>query len=264
MLIEDLSNHKDREATLRGWIYKFRLSGSIMLLQLRDGTGFAQCILNKKNVSAEKWNEAQKITIETSIEIVGIITEHPKHPGEFELQVKNFKIYQIPSEEYPISKKEHGPEFLLDNRHLWLRSRRQWAIQKVRDTLIRATYEWMHQNNFVKFDSPILTPAACEGTTTLFDVEYFYLGKSYLSQSGQLYLEAAIASLGRVFDFGPVFRAEKSKTRRHLTEFWMMDAEAAFVEHEENMKIQAELISFMVQKVLDRKSTRLNSSHSQI
>ena len=257
MLIEDLSNHKDREATLRGWIYNFRSSGSIMFLQLRDGTGFAQCILNKKNVSAEKWNEAQKITIETSIEIVGIITEHPKHPGEFELQVKDFKIYQIPSEEYPISKKEHGPEFLLDNRHLWLRSPRQWAIQKVRDTLIRATYEWLHQNNFIKIDSPILTPAACEGTTTLFELDYFDLGKAYLSQSGQLYLEAAIASFGRVFDFWPTFRAEKSKTRRHLTEFWMMDAEEAFCEHEENMKIQAELISFMVGKVLAENSAEL-------
>src|SRR3990167_2957548 len=257
MLIEDLSNHKDREATLRGWIYNFRSSGSIMFLQLRDGTGFAQCILNKKNVSAEKWNEAQKITIETSIEIVGIITEHPKHPGEFELQVKDFKIYQIPSEEYPISKKEHGPEFLLDNRHLWLRSPRQWAIQKVRDTLIRATYEWLHQNNFIKIDSPILTPAACESTTTLFELDYFDLGKAYLSQSGQLYLEAAIASFGRVFDFGPTFRAEKSKTRRHLTEFWMMDAEEAFCEHEENMKIQAELISFMVCKVLAENSAEL-------
>ena len=257
MFIKDLKDYKNQEVILRGWIYNFRSSGSIMFLQLRDGTGFCQCILNKKDVSEEKWQEAQKVAIETSIEITGLVTEHPKHAGEFELQVKDFKIYQIPSEEYPISKKEHGPEFLLDNRHLWLRSSRQWAIQKVRDTLIRACYEWMHQHNFVKFDSPILTPAACEGTTTLFGVEYFDLGKAYLSQSGQLYLEAAIASLGRVFDFGPVFRAEKSKTRRHLTEFWMMDAEAAFVEHAENMKIQAELIGFMVQKVLAENSAEL-------
>jgi len=250
MFIKDLKNYKDQEATLRGWIYNFRSSGSIMFLQLRDGTGFVQGILNKKDVGEDKWVEAQKIVLETSIELTGVVTEHPKQPGVFELQVKDFKIYQIPVEEYPIGKKEHGPEFLLDNRHLWLRSPSQWAIQKVRDTLIRGCYEWMNQNNFVKFDSPILTPAACEGTTTLFGVEYFDLGKAYLSQSGQLYLEAAIASLGRVFDFGPVFRAEKSKTRRHLTEFWMMDAEASFVEHEENLKIQEELISFMVQKVL--------------
>ena len=257
MFIKDLQIFKNQTVTLHGWVYNFRSSGGLMFLQLRDGTGFCQCILNKKDVSEEKWNEAQKITLETSIEITGLVTEHPKHAGEFEVQVKDFKIYQIPSEEYPISKKEHGPEFLLDNRHLWLRSSRQWAIQKVRDTLIRACYEWMHQHNFVKFDSPILTPAACEGTTTLFGVEYFDLGKAYLSQSGQLYLEAAIASLGRVFDFGPVFRAEKSKTRRHLTEFWMMDAEAAFVEHAENMKIQAELIGFMVQKVLAENSAEL-------
>src|SRR3989344_2090811 len=250
MFINSLREYKNQEITLKGWIYNFRSSGAIMFLQMRDGTGFCQCILNKKDVSEEKWNEAQKIAIETSIELSGLVTEHPKHQGEFELQVKNFKIYQIPSEEYPISKKEHGPEFLLDNRHLWLRSSRQWAIQKVRDTLIRACYEWMHQNNFIKFDSPILTPNACEGTTTLFEMEYFDLGKAYLAQSGQLYIEAAIFSLGRVFDFGPVFRAEKSKTRRHLTEFWMMDAEAAFAEHEENMRIQEELIVYIVKKVL--------------
>ncbi|MFA4872866.1 MAG: OB-fold nucleic acid binding domain-containing protein, partial [Patescibacteria group bacterium] len=191
MLIKDLKKYKDKEVILQGWVYNFRSSGAIMFLQLRDGTGFVQCILNKKDVSEEKWNVAQKVTLETSIELSGLVTEHPKHPGEFELQVNDFKIYQIPNEEYPISKKEHGPEFLLDNRHLWLRSPRQWAIQKVRDTLIRACYDWMHQNNFIKFDSPILTPAACEGTTTLFGVEYFDLGKAYLSQSGQLYLEAA-------------------------------------------------------------------------
>ena len=243
----------------------FRSSGSILFLQLRDGTGFVQCILNKgvlkqvqgDKIGEEKWNEAQKIVLETSIEIIGKVVEHPKQKGVFELQVSDFKIYQIPDEEYPISKKEHGPEFLLDQRYLWLRSSRQWAVMKVRDTLIRATHDWMHQNNFVKFDSPILTPAACEGTTTLFGVEYFDLGKAYLSQSGQLYLEAAIASLGRVYDFGPVFRAEKSKTRRHLTEFWMMDAEAAFVEHEENMQHQEQLISYMIKRVLEENSEEL-------
>jgi len=250
MFIKDLKNNINKAATLRGWIYNFRSSGKIIFLWLRDGTGFIQCILSKTNVSDDKWNEVQKIALETSIEITGKVDEHPKNKGEYELHVTDFKIYQIPKEEYPISKKEHGPEFLLDHRHLWLRSRRQWAVQKIRDTLIRATYNWMHQNNFIKIDSPILTPAACEGTTTLFEVDYFDLGKAYLSQSGQLYLEAAIASLGRVFDFGPVFRAEKSKTRRHLTEFWMMDAEAAFIRHAENLKIQEELISFMVRCVL--------------
>ncbi len=259
VFIKDLKDYKGQEVTLRGWIYNLRSSGKIMFLQFRDGTGFVQCILEKKSVSEEKWEEARKIVLETSIQMSGLVTEHPKRPGVFELQVRDFKIYQIPPEEYPISKKEHGPEFLLDHRHLWLRSKRQWAIQRVRDTLIRATYEWMHQNNFIKFDSPILTPAACEGTTTLFAVDYFDLGQAYLSQSGQLYLEAAIASLGRVYDFGPVFRAEKSKTRRHLTEFWMMDAEAAFVEHEENLKIQEELISYMVQKVLTENQEELKT-----
>jgi asparaginyl-tRNA synthetase len=255
--LKNIKNCVNQIVTLRGWIYNLRSSGSIMFLQLRDGAGFIQAILNKADINEKKWTEAQKISLETSIELTGLVAEHPKNKNEFELQIKDFKIYQIPEKEYPIAKKEHGPEFLLDNRHLWLRSQRQWAIQRVRDTLIRATYEWMHQNNFVKFDSPILTPAACEGTTTLFGVEYFDLGKAYLSQSGQLYLEAAIASLGRVFDFGPVFRAEKSKTRRHLTEFWMMDAEAAFVEHDENLKIQEELISFMIQKVLTENQEEL-------
>jgi len=154
-------------------------------------------------------------------------------------------------------KKEHGPDFLLQNRHLWLRTPKQWAIQKIRHTIIYATYEWLDQNSFVKIDSSILTPAACEGTTTLFEVPYFDLGKAYLSQSGQLYLEAAIFAHGRCYDFGPVFRAEKSKTRRHLTEFWMMDAEAAFVEHDENLKIQEELITFIVQKVLEKNKKEL-------
>jgi asparaginyl-tRNA synthetase len=156
------------------------------------------------------------------------------------------------AEEFPIGKKEHGPDFLLDNRHLWLRSPKQWAIQRVRNEIIYATYAWMRENGFIKIDSPILTPNACEGTTELFEIDYFGERTGFLSQSGQLYLEAAIASVGRCFDFGPVFRAEKSKTRRHLIEFWMMDAEAAFVEHEENMKLQEDLVIFIVGQILLR------------
>jgi len=250
IFIKDLQNYKDKIVTLKGWIYNFRSSGSIVFLQFRDGTGFVQVIVDKSQVAKEVWDKVNEITIESSLEVVGEVKEHPRNKNEFEVHLEGIKIYQI-AKEYPISKKEHGPEFLLNHRHLWLRSRRQWAIQRVRDTLIRATYDWTHQNDFTKIDSPILTPAACEGTTTLFEVEYFDLGKAYLSQSGQLYLEAAIASLGRVFDFGPTFRAEKSKTRRHLTEFWMMDAEMAFIEHKENMEIQERLISFMVQRVLE-------------
>jgi len=229
-------------------VFNFRSSGSIYFLQIRDGSGYIQAIVSKDVVSSKIWDLCAKITQETSVILEGEITKHPKKE-EYELQVKELEIVQV-AEEYPISKKEHGPDFLLDNRHLWLRSKKQWAIQKVRNTVINGIYEFLNNDGFNKIDSPILTPNACEGTTTLFELEYFDLGKAYLSQSGQLYLEAAIYSLGKVFDFGPVFRAEKSKTRRHLTEFWMMDAEMAFYDHEMNMKMQEELIYSIIQKVL--------------
>ena len=250
ILIQDAKNFVGQKVTIQGWVYNLRSSGSIAFLQIRDGSGFMQGVVVKNDLTEEKWEEIKSITIETSIILEGEISAHPKKEDVFELQVSDFKIVQI-SEEYPIGKKEHGPAFLLDNRHLWLRSKKQWAIQSVRDCLIRAIYEFFHKKGFKKTDTPILTPNACEGTTTLFDVDYFDLGKAYLAQSGQLYLEAAIFSAGRCFDFGPVFRAEKSKTRRHLTEFWMMDAEAAFVEHAESMEIQEQLIEFIVQKALE-------------
>jgi len=253
--LKDISQFFGQEVAVRGWIYNFRSSGSIFFLQVRDGSNFVQAVVSKNAVAPEVWDECQKITIETSAEIFGQVSKHPKK-DEYELQVKNLKIIQV-AKEYPIGKKEHGPEFLLDNRHLWLRSAKQWAIQRVRNTIINATFEYFNQNGFIKIDTPILTPTACEGTTTLFEVPYFDLGKAYLSQSGQLYLEAAIFSFGRCFDFGPTFRAEKSKTRRHLTEFWMMDAEAAFVRHEENMKIQEEMICYIVAKVLEKNKKEL-------
>jgi len=249
MLIQDAKQFVGKNVTVRGWVYNLRSSGSIAFLQIRDGSGFIQAVVVKNDLSEEKWEEIKSITLETSIILEGEITAHPKKEDVFELQVKDFEIVQL-SSEYPIGKKEHGPAFLLDHRHLWLRSQKQWAIQSVRDCLIRATYEFFNKNGFKKTDTPILTPNACEGTTTLFSVDYFDLGKAYLSQSGQLYLEASIFATGRCFDFGPVFRAEKSKTRRHLTEFWMMDAEAAFVEHDENMEIQEQLIEYMVQKAV--------------
>lgn len=237
-----------QKVLLKGWVYNLRSSGRIYFLQLRDGSGFIQAIVNKKDVGSETWDVCEKITIESSIELLGIISKHPKKE-EYELQVSDIKLVQI-SEEYPIGKKEHGPDFLLDNRHLWLRSLKQWAIQRIRNAIINGFYEFLNKEGYIKIDSPILTPNACEGTTTLFGLDYFDLGQAFLSQSGQLYLEAAIFAHGKVFDFGPVFRAEKSKTRRHLTEFWMMDAEAAFVEHEENTKIQEQLICFVINKVL--------------
>lgn len=255
VLVADIGDYVGKEVVVKGWAYNKRSSGKIAFLQVRDGTGLIQVVYEKKAVSEETWTDFEKISLESTVICNGRVSKHPKKE-EYELHGTSLKIVHI-SEEYPIGKKEHGPEFLLDHRHLWLRSGRQWAIQHIRNTVINSTYEWMAKHHFVKIDSPILTPSACEGTTTLFEVDYFDLGKAYLSQSGQLYLEAAIASLGRVFDFGPVFRAEKSKTRRHLIEFWMMDAEAAFVEHEENMQIQEMLISYIVKTVLERNQVEL-------
>ncbi len=253
--IDQAEKFAGQNVKIYGWVYNFRSSGSIYFLQLRDGSGFIQAIVDKKSVSERVWEDCQKITLETSVEVSGIISKHPKKE-EYELKVKDLKIYQIASE-YPIGKKEHGPDFLLDNRHLWLRSCKQWAIQRVRNSIINLIYEYLNKEGFIKIDAPILTPNACEGTTELFEINYFDEDKAYLSQSGQLYLEAAIFSHGRVFDFGPVFRAEKSKTRRHLTEFWMMDAEMAFVEHEENLKVQENLTTFIVQQVLKKNKYEL-------
>ena len=236
--------------TIKGWAYNVRSSGSICFLQVRDGSGFTQAVVAKQGVDEATWEAATQTTIESSIIVTGIVAKHPKQEGVYELQATGLILVQR-AEEYPIGKKEHGPDFLLDNRHLWLRAPSQWAIQRVRNVIILATYEWMRDHDFVKIDSPIFTPNACEGTTELFEVDYFEDRKAYLTQSGQLYLEAAIASVGRCFDFGPVFRAEKSKTRRHLTEFWMMDAEAAFVDHEKNMETQEQLVSYIVEKVLE-------------
>lgn len=255
-LIKDLSGLVGQSVTLKGWAYNVRSSGSIVFLQLRDGSGFVQAVVSKTAVSEETWNAASALTIESSCVVGGLVVAHPKKEGVYEIQANQVEIVQR-AEEFPIGKKEHGPDFLLDQRHLWLRSPSQWAIQKVRNEVIYATYDWMRDHGFCKIDAPIFTPSACEGTTELFEVDYFGEKKAYLSQSGQLYLEAAIASVGRCFDFGPVFRAEKSKTRRHLTEFWMMDAEAAFVDHEENLKIQESLVCFIAERVLERCQTEL-------
>jgi asparaginyl-tRNA synthetase len=216
---------------------------------LRDGTGLIQGIVSRNDVTEEVFNQKDNLTQESAIRISGLIHEDKRAPGGYEIIIKELHVYQV-AKDYPIALKEHGAEFLMDNRHLWLRSRKQWALLRIRHTVYYAITQYLNENNFIRFDSPILTPNACEGTTTLFEVPYFDLGKAYLSQSGQLYLETGIMSLGRVYDFGPVFRAEKSKTRKHLTEFWMMDAEAAFVEHEENMRIQEGLIRFVIRKAL--------------
>lgn len=254
-MVSTMSQHIGKEVELKGWCYNFRSSGKIFFLQFRDGTGRVQVVFSKADISDEAWEALQSIRLESSVIVHGLVKEDDRAPSGFELEGQGITVVQVAEEGYPIGKKEHGPEFLLDHRHLWLRAESQWAVQRVRDSIIRATYDYFHKNGFVKFDTPILTPTSCEGTTELFEMDYFAdeaeMTKAYLAQSGQLYLEAGIMSLGRAFDFGPVFRAEKSKTRRHLTEFWMMDAEAAYVEHEENMKIQEELIVHIVKTVLD-------------
>ena len=254
--ISQISSSVGEQVTIAGWLYNKRSSGKIVFLELRDGSGFLQAIVSKSEVSEETWAAAESLTQESSLKVTGTIVAHPKKEGGFELQVANIEVVHIAAE-YPIALKEHGPDFLLDKRHLWLRSKRQWAIQRVRDCVIDAIYDFFHQNDYVKVDTPIFTPNACEGATELFSVEYFDEGEVFLSQSGQLYLEAAIMSVGRGFDFGPVFRAEKSKTRKHLTEFWMMDAEGAFIEHEENMEQQEALIKHIAKKCLENCATDL-------
>ncbi|MBT5503742.1 asparagine--tRNA ligase [Candidatus Falkowbacteria bacterium] len=253
--IKDFSEKLDQEVLIKGWVYNFRSSGKIAFLQVRDGSGFTQAVVAKDSVDEDSWQVIEQMMQESSVEVVGTVSKHPKKE-EYELQVKKLNFIQR-SEEYPIGNKEHGPDFLMENRHLWLRSPKQAAIQRVRTTVIMATYEFFLEKGFTKIDSPILTPAACEGTTELFEMEYFDLGKAYLSQSGQLYLEAAIASFGKVFDFGPTFRAEKSKTRRHLTEFWMMDAEMAFYDHEMSMQLQEDLICYIAKSVLEKNKAEL-------
>ncbi len=251
ILIKDISKHVDQEVTIKGWLYNKRSSGKIAFLELRDGSGFIQAIVSQAEVSEQIWQDVDKTTQESAVIVTGKVSKHPKKENIFELQVTDFVLHSL-AQEYPITKKEHGPDFLLDNRHLWLRSKKQWAIQRVRDVVIQAIYDFYHANGFIKIDTPIITPNACEGATTLFGIEYFDQGEVFLSQSGQLYLEAAIMSVGRGFDFGPTFRAEKSKTKRHLTEFWMMDAEAAYVEHEESMEIQENMIVFIVEQCLEK------------
>lgn len=247
--IANIADQVGKEVKLGGWLYNKRSSGKIQFLQLRDGTGVIQCVMVKNNVSPESWEQAKNLTQESSFYITGTVRADERAPSGFELDVQDIEVIQI-AEEYPISLKEHGIEFLLDHRHLWIRTPRQRAILRIRALIIQAMTEWLDNHGFTKVDPPILTPSSCEGTTTLFHTRYFD-EDAYLSQSGQLYMEAAAASLGRVYSFGPTFRAEKSKTRRHLIEFWMMEPEMMFVDHEESLRIQEELVAYIVHYVLE-------------
>jgi asparaginyl-tRNA synthetase len=255
-LIKDLGKHVGEEVTLKGWLYNKRSSGKIKFLILRDGTGLLQCVFFKGSVPEEVFETADKIGQESSIEVSGKVKVEPRAPGGFELDASNLKIISE-AHDYPITPKEHGIEFLMDNRHLWLRSSRQVAIMRIRHRLVKAIRDFFDNKGFTLMDPPILTPAACEGTSTLFETEYFDLGKAYLTQSGQLYAEAGAMALGKVYTFGPTFRAEKSKTRRHLTEFWMVEPEVAFADLNDDMDLAEEFLEYIVQTILKERAEEL-------
>lgn len=238
----------EQEVTIGAWLSNKRSSGKIAFLQLRDGTGFMQGVVVKSDVSEDVFSTSKNITQESSLYVTGKIVEDTRSDFGYELQVSNVEVIHE-ANDYPITPKEHGTEFLMDHRHLWLRSKKQHAVMKIRNEIIRSTYEYFNKEGFVKVDPPILTGSSAEGTTELFHTKYFD-EEAYLSQSGQLYMEAAAMALGKVFSFGPTFRAEKSKTRRHLIEFWMIEPEMAFVEHEESLQIQENYVSHIVQSVL--------------
>jgi len=249
VIVRDIAKYAGQEVLLKGWCHNFRSSGSIFFLQFRDGSGRLQAVISKKEVPEETWNACQSLSIEASVEIEGLVKAEPRSPSGYEIGAKAVRVVALPTEEFPIGKKEHGPEFLMDMRHLWLRSSRQEAVMRVRDEIAFAMREFMKERGFTLTDSPIFTPNAVEGTTDLFEVKYFD-DKAYLSQSGQLYLEATSAALGKTYCFGPTFRSEKSKTRRHLTEFWMLEAEAAYMDYEQNMQLQEDMVVHVVKKVL--------------
>ncbi len=253
--IERISEFVGKEVTVKGWLYNKRSSGKIHFLQIRDGSGIVQGIVEKKSVSEDVFELCDKIGQESSIIVKGVVQKHPKK-DEYEILVNDVKVIQN-VEDYPITPKEHGIDFLMKHRHLWLRSKRQWAILRIRSTVINAAREYFNNLGFTLVDAPIFTPNAAEGTTTLFEVDYFG-DPAYLSQSGQLYVEAAAMSLGKVYCFGPVFRAEKSKTRRHLTEFWQIEPEMAYVELDEDMDYAEGLVEYVVGKVLEKNLRELN------
>ncbi len=253
--ISDVSKHEGKQVTLNGWLYNKRSSGKLWFLLIRDGTGIIQGVVSKEDVPETTFQHCMDVTQESSISVTGIIAEDKRAPGGYELQVKELHILQ-PVVDYPITPKEHGTAFLMDHRHLWLRSSRQVAILRIRHEIIQACRDFFDQNGFVLVDAPIFTPAACEGTTTLFETDYFG-SQAYLAQSGQLYMEAAAMALHKVYCFGPTFRAEKSKTRRHLTEFWMIEPEVAFMDLDGDMDLAENFIATIVQRVLQNRSEEL-------
>ncbi len=252
--IEDLGKHDGQRVLLRGWLYNLRSSGKLHFLEVRDGTGIVQAVVFAKEVAPELFAAAGKLSQETSIEVEGTVRKHPKEG--YEVGVSALRVVNVPTAEYPISPKEHGVAFLMDHRHLWLRSKRQHAILRIRAEIVRAVRDFFDGRGFTLVDAPIFTPSACEGTSNLFEVGYFDQ-KAFLTQSGQLYMEAAAMALGKVYCFGPTFRAEKSKTRRHLTEFWMVEPEVAYMDLAGDMQLAEDFICFIVQRVLERRRPEL-------
>ncbi len=246
--ISEVANHDQQRVTLQGWLYNKRSSGRLHFLQVRDGTGILQCVLFKGDVSEEQFSLADHLPQESSLEVTGTIRADSRSPLGYEMSVSDLRVLQS-AEPYPITPKEHGVAFLLDHRHLWLRSSRQHAILRIRAQVIRACRDYFDGRGFTLFDAPIFTPAACEGTTTLFETDYFG-EQAFLTQSGQLYAEAGAFAFGKVYCFGPTFRAEKSKTRRHLTEFWMIEPEVTFLDLQGDMDLAEDFLEYVVQRIL--------------
>lgn len=255
-LIKDFPKYVGEKVTIKGWVFNRRSSGKVSFLLVRDGSGVSQVIAEREVLGDEAYPEIKKVPIESSVIVRGTVREEFRSPGGYELHAERIEIVHK-AEEFPIGKKEHGPDFLLANRHLWLRSSRQIAIMRVRDALVRHVREYFHKNGFTLIDTPIITTTCGEDTSSLFGLEYFDLGKAFLSQTGQLYLEAAIFGLGKVFCLGPTFRAERSKTRRHLTEFWMLEAEMAFFDHDQNLALQEDFVSYIVQNTIAEREKEL-------
>lgn len=254
--IEELTKYEGQEVEIKGWVYHKRSSGKIRFLLVRDGTGIVQCVIAKNSVSEDVFNKFDLLTQESSLILRGKVRREDRAPGGYEIDTTDIQIVHI-AKDYPITPKEHGIEFLADIRHLWLRSTRQHAIMRVRHEIIRSIREFFDNRGFTLIDAPIFTPAACEGTSTLFETEYFDLGKAYLTQSGQLYGEAGAMAFGKIYVFGPTFRAEKSKTRRHLTEFWMVEPEVAWNDLNDNMELAEEFLEYIIASVLKNREKEL-------
>jgi asparaginyl-tRNA synthetase len=257
--VADIGKHEGQEVTLKGWLHNRSSKGKLHFLQIRDGTGIIQCVVFKGDVDEATFVEADHLPQETSLEVTGAVRADKRSPLGFELGVKALKVVNRPLCDFPLGHKEHGVAFLMEQRHLWVRSARQAAVLRVRHSIIKAIRDYFDGRGFTLFDAPILTPAACEGTSSLFEVPYFDLGSAFLTQSGQLYGEAGAMALGKIYVFGPTFRAEKSKTRRHLTEFWMVEPEVAFLDLAGDMDLMEDFVSSVVQAVLEKHEKELST-----